>query len=439
MLNKFLFKPIDNSALIVFRILFGFLISLESFGAIVSGWVHQALVEPKYTFSFIGFEWLQPLPDFWMYVYYAIMGVCGLLVMVGYKYRWSIISFAVLWSGTYFMQKTSYNNHYYLLILLSVFMVVVPANTRLSLDSKNNSSIQSNIMPNWCALIFIIQMWIVYTCASIAKLYPDWLDTSVIEILVKSKKDYFIIGNLLQKKWMHYIIAYFGIIFDLVIVPLLLWKQSRKYAFLVTIVFHLFNSIVFQIGIFPYMSLALCVFFFEPKTIRKIFLKKLKSIESKKETVFKKSNFIKIVFISYFVVQLVLPLRHWVIKGDVLWTEEGHRLSWRMMLRARQGIISFRVIDKENNQAIPIQLDTYLTYKQQRNFATKPDMIWQFSQFIKKIYKEEVNRDVMVFVDCQIKVNGKPFKPFIDPKVDLASVKWNAFKHSPWILPSKQD
>ena len=439
MLNKLLFKPIDNSALIVFRILFGLLISIESFGAIFTGWVHDVLIAPKYTFPFIGFEWLQPLPDYWMYVYYSIMGITGLMVMIGYKYRLGIISFAILWSVTYFMQKTSYNNHYYLLILLSIFMAVVPANANASIDSKRNPSIQSSIMPNWCTLIFIIQMFIVYTFASIAKLYPDWLDASVIEILLKSKADYYVIGDLLQQKWIHYLIAYFGIIFDLLIVPLLLWKRSRKWAFIVAIFFHMFNSIVFQIGIFPYMSIALCIFFFEPKTIKKIFLKNLKPIKNNKELVVKKPNLIKVLIVFYFVIQLAFPLRHWVIKDDVLWTEEGHRISWRMMLRARQGIISFRVIDKQNNQTIPIQLDTYLTYKQQRSFSAKPDMIWQFAQFRKRTYKEEANRDVMVFVDCQVRINGKPFKQLIDQEVDLAFVKWNAFKHSSWILPSNQD
>ncbi len=439
MLNKLLFKPIDNSALIAFRVLFGLLVAIESFGAIFSGWVHLAFIEPKYVFSFIGFEWLQPLPDYWMYVYYAVMGICGLLIMVGYKYRLSIISFAILWSGTYFMQKSSYNNHYYLLILISLFMAVVPANANFSLDSKNRPSIKSSIMPQWCTVIFIVQMFIVYTYASIAKLYPDWLDTTAVELLLKSKRDYYIIGDVLQQKWLHYIIAYFGIAFDLLIVPLLLWKRTRKYAFLIAIVFHLFNSIVFQIGIFPYMSLALCVFFFDPKMVRKKIFKTQKVIEKSKDSTVRNKSIIMMLLIGYFVIQLILPLRHWAIKDDVLWTEEGHRLSWRMMLRARQGIISFKAIDKANNQTIPIQLDTYLTYKQKRSFASKPDMIWQFAQFIKKTYKEEVNRDVMVFVDCQVKINGKSYKPLIDPKVDLASVKWNAFKHSPWILPSKQD
>lgn len=438
MLNKILFKPIDNSALIVFRILFGLLITIESFGAIFTGWVHDVLIAPKYTFPFIGFEWLQPLSGIGMYIYYSIMGVCGLMVMIGYKYRWSIISFLLLWSGTYFMQKTSYNNHYYLLILLSLFMAVVPANANASIDSKRNQNTKSNIMPNWCALIFIVQMFIVYTYASIAKLYPDWLDTTVMEILMRSKKEYYIIGDLLQQKWMHYILAYGGILFDLLIVPLLLWKRSRRFVFIVAIFFHLFNSFVFQIGIFPYMSIALCIFFFDPKTIRKVFLKKLKPINTQRKLITKKPNLIKGLFLVYFVVQLLLPLRHWIIKDDVLWTEEGHRLSWRMMLRVKQGFVTFKVFDKHTNQEIPIRLEDYLTPKQQRTFATKPDMIWQFAQLIKQKFNI-VQREVKVFAICKVKVNGKPFKPFIDPKVDLASVKWNAFKHSPWILPSKQD
>lgn len=438
MLNTLFFKPIDNSALIVFRILFGLLVAIESFGAIATGWVYDVLIAPKYTFTFIGFEWLQPLPGSWMYVYYSIMGVCGLMIMIGYKYRTSIIMFLVLWSGTYFMQKTSYNNHYYLLILLSLLMAVVPANVNASIDSNNDKSLKSNVMPKWCSLIFIVQMFIVYTYASIAKWYPDWLDTTVIEILFKSKANYFIIGDLLQEKWIHYIVAYFGIIFDLLIVPLLLWKKTRKHAFIIAIFFHLFNSFVFHIGIFPYMSIALCIFFFEPEAIRKIFLKKLTPIKNQDKLVIKMPNLVKVLMVIYFIIQFILPLRHWVIKDNVLWTEEGHRLSWRMMLRAKQGIISFKVIDKNTNKVIPIRLEDYLSPKQQRNFATKPDMIWQFSQIIKQKF-EIVNREVSVFVDCKVRVNGNSFKPFIDPKVDLASVKWNAFKHSSWILPSKQD
>ncbi len=105
MLNKWLFQHNDNAALIVFRIIFGLLCFLESIGAIFTGWVKTTLIEPQFTFNFIGLDWLQPLPGNGMYFYYAIMGFLGLLIMLGYKYRFSMICFTIMWSATYFMQK----------------------------------------------------------------------------------------------------------------------------------------------------------------------------------------------------------------------------------------------------------------------------------------------------------------------------------------------
>ncbi len=435
---RFLFKHIDNSALIVFRIIFGLLIFLESIGAIFTGWVKQTLIEPEFTFSFIGFEWLQPLPGNWMYLYYVIMGVFGFCVMIGYKYRFSMIAFTVLWTGTYLMQKASYNNHYYLLILLSAIMIFQPANKYCSVDAKKRPSIIKQSMPQWCSYVFILQIFIVYTYGSIAKMYPDWLDTTVIELMMKAKQNYVLIGDFLQQKWVHYFLSYGGILFDGLVIPLLLFKPTRKWAFFASVFFHLFNSVVFQVGIFPFLSLAFVLFFFEPKTIQKLFFKK-KYFYDKDEIIMPKNKTpILVLFSGYFIVQLLLPLRHHFIQDNVLWTEEGHRMSWRMMLRTKGGTVKYRVIDKSNNNEIPISINNYLTEKQSRIASTKPDIIWQFTQYLKENFKDE-GLDIEVYVNCRIIVNGKPFKRLIDPNVDLASVKWNTFKHCDWILPSKQD
>jgi hypothetical protein len=438
MLDRFLFKYIDNSPLIVFRIIFGLLIFIESIGAIFTGWVKRILIDPKFTFSFIGFEWLQPLPENWMYLYYVVMGIFGLFVMFGYKYRFSIIAFTLLWTATYLMQKSAYNNHYYLLIILSFLMIFQPANTYLSVDAKKNPSIVNHAMPQWCKYVIILQMAIVYIYGAIAKIYPDWLDTTVVEIFMSLKQHYYIIGDFIQLKGFHYFIAYSGIAFDLLVVPLLLWKRTRKFAFFASIFFHLFNSIVFQVGIFPYLSLAISLFFFEPKTVRNIFLRKKPIYEADKVIIPKSSKYIIALLLIFFSVQIVLPLRHWVIKDDVLWTEEGHRMSWRMMLRSKVGTISYRVFNTSNNSIAQIELSDYLTNKQIKALPTNPDMIWQFAQYLKKSYKDK-GIDIKVFVSSSISVNRKPFKRFIDPNIDLASVSWNVFKHNEWILPSKRD
>lgn len=437
-MHKILFKHIDNSALIVFRIIFGFLIFMESAGAIYTGWIRRTLIEPRETFSFIGFEWLQPLPGNGMYFYYAVMALCGFFVMIGYKYRWSMLTFTLLWTGTYLMQKSSYNNHYYLLALLSAIMVFQPAHKYLSVDARLHPKIKMISMPNWCALVFILQMLIVYSYAAVAKIYPDWLDATVAEVLMKSKKDYIIIGELLQQKWTHYTIAYVGILFDALIIPLLLWKPTRKAAFFISIFFHLFNSFVFQIGIFPYLSLAFALFFFPTKTIHGIFLRKKPFYDREEIIVPKYEKPFIAIFVIYFIVQIGLPLRHWFFKDDVLWTEEGHRLSWRMMLRAKSGRTTFRVVDAKTNVQIPIQIQDLLSRKQQRTVSTKPDVIWQFAQRLKRMYADQ-GRDVKVFVDASIRINGGALKQLIDPEVDLGSVKWHPFKHSEWLLPSHQE
>jgi vitamin K-dependent gamma-carboxylase len=436
-MHKFLFKHIDNSGLIVFRIVFGLLCFLESAGAVFTGWVKRTLIEPEFTFSFIGFEWLQPLPGNWMYVYYIVMGVFSLLIMVGYKYRFSMLMFALMWTATYLMQKSSYNNHYYLLFILSFLMVLLPAHRYASLDVKLNPSLKRISMPSWCKWFFIIQLFILYTYASIAKLYPDWLDTSVIALLMKGKASYPLIGELLQQKSVHYLIAYGGILFDGLIIPLLFFKKTRKYAFFASIFFHLFNSIVFQIGIFPYLSLAFSLFFFEPKMIRDLFLKK-KEFYTAEETITPRYSAVLIsLFSIYFLIHVALPLRHHFFEDDVLWTEEGHRLSWRMMLRAKSSSVSYSVIDEATNNSIPIKLNDYLTKKQQRGASSKPDVIWQFAQHLKQDFAKK-GKTVKVFVRAFVSVNGKPSKQLIDPKVDIANEEWHHFKHHDWILPSEK-
>jgi hypothetical protein len=438
MLSQFLFKKIDNAQLVVFRVFYGLLVSAECYGAIATGWVRRTLIEPKFTFSFIGFEWLQPLPGNGMYVYFALMGTLGILITIGYKYRYSALAFALMWTGVYLMQKTSYNNHYYLLMLLAFIMAFLPAQKDASLDAKLNPKLHSHTMPNWVRWTIILQLFIVYTYASVAKLYGDWLDFSIIELLMKSKSDYFLIGDLLQEKWVHKIVAFFGIFFDLLIVPALLWKPTRKIAFVLAIFFHLFNSIVFQIGIFPYLSLAFTVFFFEPQTIRNLFLKTKKVVVEQTQILPKNRKWILGILGGYFLVQLILPLRHHAFQDDVLWTEEGHRLSWRMMLRSRSGTIRYRVVNKKTDKVTFIDLGDYLTKKQRRRVACYPDFAWQFAQHLKKDYTNK-GEDVQVFVTNKVKINQGKYYEFIDPKVDLASVPWKHFAHNDWILPSQKE
>ncbi len=435
MLNQLLFKRIDNSSLIVFRIIFGLLCFLESVGAIFTGWVKRTLVDPKFTFNFIGFDFLQPLPGNGMYFYYVLMGIFGLGIMLGYKYRFSIIAFTVMWSATYFMQKASYNNHYYLLILLSGLMALMPAHKAVSIDAKQNPSIQENAMPAWCKWFFVLQLFIVYTYASVAKLYPDWLDFTVPKLFMTSKGSYPVIGELLQNEFMPYLVAYGGILYDGLIIPMLFFKRTRKIAFAGSIFFHLFNSVVFQVGIFPYLALAFSLFFFEAEKINRIFLKRKPLYTGNEIKVMNYKPILVGLASVYFVIQIALPLRQHFIQDNVLWTEEGHRLSWRMMLRSKAGSTTFRVKNHTTGKNYNVNLKDYLSKKQARMAQTKPDVMWQFSQRLKRLHKEK-GEDISVYITSYLSVNGRPYKAFTNPKIDVANQDWNYFGHTDWLLPS---
>lgn len=425
-----LYKNIDNSPLILFRILFGFLVAAECFGAILTGWVKRVFIDTHFTFTFIGFEGLEILHGEIMYIYFMIMGILGILIMLGAKYRFAIISFTILWAGVYLGQKTAYNNHYYLLLVISFYMCFVPANQYKSLDVKWNPKIKSEVMPYWISLLFIIQISIVYFFAALAKFYPDWLDGTFTKNLLIQSIDIPYVKSLFTKKWFYLFIAYSGILFDLLIVPFLLFKKTRTVAFIASLLFHIFNSIVLQIGIFPFFALGFILFFYEPETIRKLFFKK-RSPVLEETTNLKNKKIIYYLLIPFLAIQLLLPIRHHFIIGDVLVTEEGHRLSWRMMLRQKSGYIQFRIVDNDTKQETSYNYSKNLTYKQVNALATKPDFIWQYCQRIKKEYE---GKNISIFIDCKTSVNQKPYRVLIDPKQDFAQAKWNYFSHNEWVM-----
>jgi len=219
----------------------------------------------------------------------------------------------------------------------------------------------------------------------------------------------------------------------MLVVPLLLYKRTRTIALIASLIFHLFNSVTLQIGIFPFFALSFVVFFYPPEKIRKLFFRNKYASADRGKISYEYKNILIWFFIPYFIIQLLLPVRHYFIKGDVLWTEEGHRLSWRMMLRTRYGDTDFKIIDKKTGKELFYNFRHELTHKQKGSMETKPDMIWQMAQRLKKYYAQQ-GRDVAVYADTRVSINGGRYRTLINPETDLTTAEWNYFFHSDWVL-----
>ena len=145
------------------------------------------------------------------------------------------------------------------------------------------------------------------------------------------------------------------------------------------------------------------------------------------------------VFALYFTVQLLLPLRHHLYPGSVDWHEEGYRMSWRMMLRAKSGRAEFRVRDPETGETWLIDPRTVLSEHQASRLVGRPDMIWLFARHLHDDFARRGHRGVEVFVDSRVSLNGRPRAALIDPTVDLAAVRWRFLTYNGFVTPAPDD
>ena len=445
-INAFLYRPVDIAPLAVFRVLMGILAAAEGWGAIMTGWVRANYVDVSYNFNFIGFEFLHVLIGPQAYAIYFLLGAAGLGIAFGYRYRLSVAVYTVLWAAVYFGQKTSYNNHYYLLLLMCILLLIVPAHRAVSLDVRNGRVAPAQAVPYWSKWIFKILLLIVYTYAAIAKLYPDWLSGKAVEIFLSSRTHYPIIGPLCGERWFIMLISYGGIVFDFLVVPALWWRPTRGFAFVVSIGFHIFNSVVFHIGIFPYMMLICTVLYFDQAVIRKLFFRRaplwagtpaglLLPSRSGAEIDKTKKVFLEVFLFGFIALMVLLPLRPFIYPGSPHWSEEGHRLSWHMMLRSKSGTVYYVIKDSEGVPLKAVHPAKELPHKQARSMATRPDKIWQYAQKLGDEYSELTSDTVQVYARSKVSLNGRPFYPMIDPEADLYAAEWSHIRPSPWILP----
>jgi hypothetical protein len=429
----------SNAPISLFRAVFGLMMFIGVIRFWINGWIETQYIKPKYFFPFYGFEWIKPLPSSYMYIVFILMAVAALFVCVGLFYRVFIWIFFFLFSYVEVLDKTNYLNHYYFIMLVSFLMGFIPANKRFSLDVKfkltNPVSTITSIFPS----LIKWQMAILYLFAGIAKLNYDWLFMALpISIWLPAKSNLPLIGNLMYKKWFHFLVSWTGAIYDLVIPFLLLNKKWVYLAYFFVILFHLLTFVFFPvIGMFPFIMIVGTLVFLPNQFHEKIlaFFEKTRQDLSKPTLVLKHKRLISITFILYFTWQFLLPFRYVLYPGSLFWTEQGFRFSWRVMLMEKNGTAFFYVLDKKSGKSIEVTNSDFLTKQQEKMMATQPDMILQYAIILGDFYKNQ-GLNPSVYVKSYVNLNGSGSKLFINPDIDLYQQK-DSFKNKSWILPIK--
>ena len=199
------------------------------------------------------------------------------------------------------------------------------------------------------------------------------------------------------------------------------------------------DAYLFSIGIFPWLMVAATAIFFEPRTLRRLLERLMFRPSSIAATatppiVASVPRVLAAIALVYLILQITIPFRHWCYPGNVNWTEQGHRFSWRMKLRTKDGWVSFLVRDPKTGQVWTVDQDDFLDERQQRKMAGVPDMIHQFAQYLAQRWRERGHDGVRVEVRAFTSLNGRKHQLLIDPKVDLSSEPRSLLPAS-WILP----
>ena len=374
-----------------------------------------------------------------MYLHFVACAVLALCVMTGFLYRissWLLFIGLAFW---FLLDETRYLNHFYLTVLLAFLMALIPAHRAKSFDARIRPKLRSDTIPTWCVWLLRAQVGLVYIYAGVAKLNGDWLRGEPIRSWLTRRNDYPLIGPWLDTEAAVWIFGYGGIIIDLAVVPALLWRKTRGWAFAVCVCFHVLNKWMFNIGIFPVLMLALTLLFFPPDWPRRVGLffrsQRNSRIRSKPPVVTLRKQRLTEAFLAiYFAIQVLVPLRHFLYPGSVHWTEEGHRFSWHMMLRQKHATASFYATDPQTGKTWKVNHRDYLSSVQSKRVGRWPDMCLQFAHFLADELKKEGYDEIEIRVKASASLNGREDQHLIDPETDLSKVPRN-LHHADWILP----
>lgn len=417
-------RPVDAASLTAFRVGLGLLLLVAALRYFAHGWIAEYFLTPRHFFKYWGFAWVSPWPGVGMYLHFGLMALCAGCVVLGYRQRISVALYGLLFAYAHLIDKTNYLNHYYLVVCLCGLMACLP----LGRGAR---------VPTYALWALRAQFALVYVFGGLAKLNTDWLlRAHPLDLWLARSADLPVLGPWLAQPWLAPLMSWAGALFDLSVVPLLLWRCTRPFAYGVLVSFHLLTAALFSIGLFPYFMICGSLLFLPPDWPRKLLRRPSQDVSPQPPA--RGGGWLPVALSTYFALQLLLPLRHWLYPGDMLWTEQGFRFSWNVMLMEKDGSVDFRVVEPSTGRVLHASPRDYFTPYQTAMMAPQPDMVAEAARIVAADFQARGVVNPEVYVDAFASLNGRAMQRLIDPRVDLAHEPDN-LGNKTWILPLQSE
>lgn len=436
------FRPVEADILVYFRIAFGLVMLFWVVRQLATGSVTAYYTAPRIHFHYYGYEWVTNLPSPGMHIHFIAMGICAFLIAVGCCCQLVTLLFALGFTYVFLVDKCLYLNHHYLICLLAWLLTIMPLGSALSVDACLSPKHRSATVPVWTIWLLRFQISVPYFFGGIAKLNPDWLAGEPMRMMLEARSSYPVVGEWFTHEWCVQLFVWGGLGLDLLVVPGLLWSRTRPLAYVASLVFHLLNAWLFPIGIFPWFMILATVVFFPPGSVRASLrgalglnasLPVFDQVETR-DQVTTRQRFLAVFLLVYVVLQVVIPLRHFLLPGNPSWSEEGHYFSWHMMLRGKKSALRYYAKDPLTGRTGTIDLRAFVTPFQLARCSRDPRMIHELGLIIAEDLRRQGVPQVEVRALSLVSLNGRKPQLMIDPRVDLAAepVTWAS---PTWIVP----
>jgi len=468
--NELFYRPMNPSVVAVYRIFFGLFMVYQMLYYFSIDYTYQFMAGPEMLFHYEWLTFLKPLPVGILQLIHVLLLVAALFIAIGWYYRQAMVFFFLGFTYFTFVDKTLFNNHLYLISLLAFVMIFIKADVKYSLRAWKRPSSFKPTIPAWNQYLLIFLISLPYFFGGIAKLGFNWMDSNLVAELVSQSKPG-AIKNLFSEEILVSFLKYGGLLYDLGIVWLLLFRRTRVLGVVLVVIFNLTNnSFLFDdIGIFPFFMICSTILFFNAEKVgawlgAKLPKKKKEKALSKKQqkrllkeqkrgpsaeedpkveqvaainTSIKYRNLTTAMLCFFVLFQLVFPLRHYAFTHNPEWYGAGMFFSWRMKMQTKEIVkLEMTLANTETQDFGPIEAKTFLSSNQYAHLLDDPDNLILLAKYLTPKAQKEYNiNKPAITADIVVRFNGMPSQQMIQPDVDLSKLNEEDVSDRSWIIP----
>ncbi|CAH1793361.1 unnamed protein product [Owenia fusiformis] len=472
---RLLHQPRDPASLAVMRILYGTLMCLDVIMERGLSYADVQWGDPDEC-RFPLFNFLHPLPLKWMYIVYLTMFTCSLGILLGFMYRICCVGFMLCYWYIFFLDKTSWNNHSYMFGLFAFVLCFMDANRCWSIDGIIWPKMRHSHVPLWNYTILRTQVFMVYFVAGLKKTEFDWVaGYSMVHL---SKHWVFEPFRLVltDDQIDLFVVHIGGFLLDISIGFVLFFDATRIYGFIFGGSFHLMNSQLFSIGMFPWTMIATMPLFCYTDWPRHLVKKLSKGhidvtadpLEQSQHCLYDKEQikseeksaedngatagqsrilgpsrsgeyhkYMSMFVLFYITTQCILPYSHGITKGYNNWTNGLYGYSWDMMVHSwRNQHIRLTYVDNSNGEVGYLKPDGWTTTKR---WSSHGDMLKQYAMCIQEKMTQYDLNNVSLYFDIWRSMNGRFQQRMFDPRVDMVTAQWHPLMDTSYLMPMLAD